>query len=161
MEIRGTKLSELPALLGLYAQAREFMKENGNPSQWGSSYPEEEIVERDIRSGCSYVCEEDGIILGTFFFQAAPEPDYVRIYGGEWLDDAPYGVVHRIAANSRRKGVASFCLDWAFGQCGNLRMDTHRDNLPMQRLLEKKGFVRCGIIYIRDGSERIGFQKIQ
>ena len=34
-----------------------------------------------------------------FVFQKSPEPTYVRIYEGEWLDDEDsYHVVHRIGS---------------------------------------------------------------
>jgi hypothetical protein len=42
----------------------------------------------------------------------------------------------------------------------DLRMDTHRDNQPMQRFLEKKDFEGCGIVFVEDGSERIAYHKI-
>jgi RimJ/RimL family protein N-acetyltransferase len=45
-------------------------------------------------------------------------------------------------------------------QCGNMRIDTHSNNLPMRRVLEKNGYQYCGIIYVRDGSERLAFQKL-
>ena len=161
MEIRKSMMEDLPRILALYEQARAFMKANGNPDQWGDSYPEEEIVRQDIEEGRSYVCETDGEIAGVFYFSCEPDPDYARIDDGGWLNDAPYGVVHRITASSRQRGVASFCLDWAFSQCGNLRIDTYKDNQPMQNLLKKKGFTRCGIIYVREGSPRIAFQKLR
>jgi RimJ/RimL family protein N-acetyltransferase len=44
-------------------------------------------------------------------------------------------------------------------QIPNIRIDTHRDNAIMQHLLEKNGFVKCGIIYVEDGSPRIAYQK--
>jgi hypothetical protein len=44
---------------------------------------------------------------------------------------------------------------------GNIRIDTHRDNVPMLSLLDKSGFERCGIIYLKNGDERIAFQKIK
>jgi RimJ/RimL family protein N-acetyltransferase len=42
----------------------------------------------------------------------------------------------------------------------NLKIDTHRDNIPMQKVLKRNGFSECGIIYIENGDERIAFQKI-
>ena len=48
---------------------------------------------------------------------------------------------------------------WAFGQCGNLKIDTHRDNVVMQNMLKKNGFQSCGIIHVQDGSERLAYQK--
>ena len=61
--------------------------------------------------------------------------------------------------NSYVRGAASFCLNWALEQCRNLRIDTHRDNVVMQHMLDKNGFQYCGIIYLEDGSERMGYQK--
>lgn len=158
--IRRSTPADLEGMLELYAQARRFMAENGNPDQWGDGYPPREMLEEDIRRGHSYVCcGEDGQLLATFYFAQEEEPTYQTIVDGSWLDDAPYGVVHRITARQGTKGVASYCLSWCVAQCGNLRIDTHRKNLPMQRALERNGFAYCGVIYVRDGSERIAFQK--
>ena len=81
------------------------------------------------------------------------------IKDGAWLNDRPYGVVHRVACASRGRGLASHCLNWCFEQWGNIRIDTHRNNIPMQKMLEKNGFSRCGIIFVEAGPERIAFQK--
>ena len=50
-------------------------------------------------------------------------------------------------------------IDWALEQCPNLRIDTHVDNAPMRRALEKYGFSYCGVIHIFNGDERIAFHK--
>ena len=80
---------------------------------------------------------------------------------GSWLNDRPYGVVHRITSAPGTRGVASFCLAWCFAQCGNIRIDTHRNNIPMQKTLIKNGYRVCGTIYLENGDERIAFQKEQ
>ena len=72
---------------------------------------------------------------------------------GKWLNEEPYGVVHRVASTGIVRGAASFCLDWAYAQTLNLRMDTYSDNIPMQKLLEKCGFQYCGSF------ERLGMDK--
>ena len=41
-----------------------------------------------------------------------------------------------------------------------ISIDTHKDNLIMQKFLSKNGFDRCGIIYVEDGTERIAYQKL-
>ena len=43
----------------------------------------------------------------------------------------------------------------------NLRIDTHADNAPMQHVLEKAGFARCGTIYCQDGSPRVAFHLVK
>lgn len=159
MEIRKSTYDDVYRMLEIFKEAREFMKENGNPNQWGEAYPPKSLLLQDIEEGNSYVCIKDGIIVGTFYYKEGEDPTYKKIYDGQWLNDKPYGVVHRIATARGTRGVGSFCLDWCFNQSGNLKIDTHRDNIPMQRLLAKLGFNRCGIIYIENGEERIAYQK--
>lgn len=152
-------MGEIDLLMEKYRDARRFMREHGNPDQWGNNYPPWKIVEKDVQEGNCYVCEEEGRIVGVFYYRKGRDADYAVIEEGQWLSDAPYGVVHRIVSDGTVKGTASFCLSWAFGQCGNLRIDTHRDNKVMQKLLRKNGFSYCGLIHIEDGSERLAYQK--
>lgn len=160
MHIRKTKPNEINTIMKIYVQAKKFMKESGNPNQWGKEYPEVSLIESDVESENSYVCIEDDEIVGTFYFVVGEDPTYAKIYGGQWLDNHPYGVIHRIASTDGKRGVATFCLDWCLKQCGNIRIDTHHDNIPMQKLLEKIGYTKCGIIHLANGDERIAYQKI-
>ena len=164
MEIRHSVTADLPAMLAIYAYARSFMAEHGNPNQWGpTNWPPEALLREDIANGSSYVCVEGGNVVGTFFFRQGVdiEPTYRVITDGAWLDDSAYGVVHRIATDGRVKGVGAFCIDWAYSQCGHLRVDTHGDNTVMQNLLKKCGFARCGTIYVeQDNYPRLAFEKV-
>ncbi len=160
MKIRHATESDLPVIHRLYAEARAYMKENGNPNQWGDRYPDEATVAEDLASDRLYVCTEDDTILGVFCYFFDVEPTYEVISEGAWLNDRPYGVIHRIATCSHRRGVASFCFSHCLSLCQNLRIDTHADNLPMQRALAKNGFLRCGIIHLENGDPRIGYQLV-
>lgn len=160
MEIRHTRTDDLPVLRTIFDNARRFMVRTGNPNQWEEGFPPQAVLEADIQAECSYVNVEDGRILATFFFSTAGEPTYRVIREGAWLDAAPYGVVHRIAAAEQGNGAAAYCLDWCLAQCGNIRIDTHRDNKPMQRLLARLGYAYCGLIDLEEGrGERLAFQK--
>ena len=159
MEIRPTTERELDTVLKIYADARRFMREQGNPDQWGDDYPPVSLLREDIDAQRLYLCVEGEEILGVFFFAVGEDPTYRVIENGSWLNDLPYGVIHRIAVARQGRGVAAFCFDYAFTRCKNLKIDTHKDNHPMQRALEKRGFVRCGIIYLENGDERIAYQK--
>ena len=156
--IQKATLAQLPEILKLYAQARMFMAQNGNPDQWGNAYPPEEMIREDIENGKSYVNLENGHIRAVFYFAVEEDSTYSYIEGA-WLNDAPYGVIHRIAVGESGKGVAAECIRFAYERCGNLRIDTHEKNIPMQRCLAKNGFARCGIIYLEDGDPRIAYQK--
>lgn len=157
--IRLAELQDLPCILEIYEKAREFMRQAGNPDQWGTTHPVESLLQSDIVARQLYVYEAQRQILAVFYYRQGEDPTYLRIHGGKWLNDAPYGVIHRIAVAVQGQGIAARCFDWALAQCPNLRIDTHRDNVPMQQTLAKNGFTRCGIIYLASGDERIAFHK--
>ena len=164
MEIRKSTEQDFERMMEIYSFARKFMAEHGNPDQWGPTHwPPEALIHNDIRDGNSYVCVNDaGKVIGTFFYVYGEdiEPVYRKIWDGAWLSDGPYGVVHRIAGDGSEKGIGAFCINWAFRQCGSLRMDTHGDNVVMQKLLTKLGFVHCGTIYVEeDNYPRLAYEK--
>ena len=159
MLIRKALQGELSSVMEIYDSARAYMRENGNPEQWAGGYPARELIESDIENGFCHVCVEGEEIVGVFCYFFGEDPTYRRIYEGAWLNDRPYGVLHRIAVAWHCRGVASFCFAYCLSQCHNLKIDTHRDNIPMQRSLAKNGFTQCGIIYLENGDERIAYQK--
>lgn len=159
MEIRKTVPGDLERILELYENARKLMRESGNPNQWGDHYPPRELVCEDIRMGRSYCLVQDGKIAAVFVYFFGEDPTYRVIEDGAWLNDRPYGVLHRIASDGTCKGAGSFCIQWCLEQCKNLRGDTHKDNHIMQHVMEKNGLIRCGKIYLEDGTERIAYQR--
>lgn len=159
MIIRKACEPDLPAVFAIYARARAFMRENGNPNQWGNGKPNENTVRKDVRSGDLYaVCDADGI-CGVFFFKIFDDPTYRVIENGKWLNNEKYGVIHRIASSGTKKGVLRTAVDYCFSVIPNIRIDTHEDNKIMQSALEKIGFLPCGTIHTDDGSPRIAYQK--
>ncbi len=156
--VRKAQLSDWDDLMEIYAAARSFMKQAGNPTQWGDSFPPEELIRSDLRLGQNYVCLVDGRVQAVFAMIPGEDPTYQEIQGA-WLNDLPYCAVHRVASRGEVRGLASVILQWCLDQCGNVRIDTHDDNLPMQRVLEKNGFVKCGRIRLEDGSPRIAYQR--
>lgn len=159
--VRGSRQADLPAMLAAYSTARSYMREHGNTQQWIGGYPSETLLREDMDAGRSYVITDgrNGPVAGTFCFFVGEEPTYREIEGSGWLDDAPYGVIHRLASAGTRRGVLDAALAYAFSCCPNLRVDTHRDNSTMLTALTRRGFTRCGIIRLVDGSLRIAFQK--
>ena len=164
MKIRKSREQDVERMMEIYSFARSFMASHGNPNQWRpNNWPPEALIRKDIKNGNSFVCiNEEGEVIGTFFFISGKdiEPTYREITDGAWQDNSPYGVVHRIAGDGSRKGIGAFCINWAFEQCGHLRIDTHGDNKVMQNLLKKLGFVHCGTIYVeQDNDPRLAFEK--
>ena len=166
MRIRKAGPEELDELMQIYAGARDFMAAHGNPHQWGERcWPPRELVAQDIREGILYVCElDDGRTGGVFCFFSGEdvEPVYRRISEPGWAKDGPYGVVHRIASAGIQGGAGAFCLKWAFEQCGNLRIDTHKDNTVMQGLLKRAGFRFAGNVVYGDGvGDRLAYDLVR
>ena len=159
MHIRKAIHDDIPALMLLFERAKGIMRASGNLYQWSVGYPSEEVVCRDIEQGvCYVVTDDDGEIEATMAFIPGPDPTYSYIEGGEWLNDNPYHVIHRIAVAKPGKGYARQMLDWAFERAGTVRVDTHSDNVIMHHILQEYGFVRCGVIYLANGDARDAYQ---
>ena len=158
--IRKSTENDLPTLLSLADAGRATMRLNGNMEQWTNGYPSQSDFEDDIRRGISYIVEDEGKPIATFAFMPDPEPTYLEIYQGAWLNDKPYHVIHRLASLPQQKGIFDLVMDFSKTRTGNIRIDTHRDNAIMRHLIEKHGFVYCGIVYMQNGDERVAYQKI-
>lgn len=162
MYIRKTTMDDLDKVCRIYKGAQEFMRSGGNPEQWGNVHPPRELIVSDVHAGKSYVCvdEQSGEIVAVFYFAIEVDKTYAKI-DGQWLDDEPYGVIHRIARSRTGKGAGSFCLEWCYEQHNNIRIDTHKSNEQMINLLKRLEYSYCGIIWIENGDERLAFQKIE
>ena len=163
MKIRLSHRNDLPQLMKLFQEARSTIAQLGI-DQWQNGYPSEAVIAEDIAQGISYVVEQEGAIIGTFVI-VDTEPTYDRIYEGQWAVD-DYLAIHRVAVKvaSRGTGVADGIIRYGAEQTQKagrhaLRIDTHRGNLPMRRMLEKQGFQYRGIIFLTDGSERVAYEK--
>lgn len=156
--IRKTTIADIPKLREIFAIARQFMANTGNPSQWVDGYPSDEQLTQDIESGDSYVVEKNEKVVATFVLRGGIDPTYNIIYEGKWLNDKPYATIHRIASTGETKGIMHIAMQFAQQQYDNIRIDTHRDNMVMQHLIKKEGFKYCGIIHCWSGDERVAFQ---
>ena len=159
MVVRKARFDDIDRIAAIYEYARQKMRLNGNPGQWGTEYPSLEMIKDDIRQGNSYVVEEEAEIEGVFAFIMGDDPTYGRIENGAWLNDDAYGTLHRIASSGKKKGIFCESIRFCEAQAANVRVDTHERNLIMQHLLEENGYQRCGRIYVADGSPRIAYQK--
>ena len=159
MTIHPADIRDLNTILDIYAYARKQMRLSGNPDQWGNDRPAVSTIKEDILHKRAYVITHQHNICGVFVFIIGPDPTYQIIENGSWLNDKPYGTIHRIAGNGQIKGIFPAALSFCEEKINNIRIDTHADNRIMQHLLEKYGFQKCGYIYVEDGTQRIAYQK--
>ena len=156
--IRKGSPEDVEAVMEIYDSARNFMRKNGNLTQWINGYPSRELVLKDIREGNNYVCaDKNNKIVMTFAFILGNDPTYDVIEGRGWLNDLPYGTIHRIGSNGEYGGMLRRCIGFCLSKVDNLRLDTHADNLPMQTATERLGFKKCGVIICQDGTPRIAY----
>ena len=155
--IRKATPQDLPRIREIYEMARQFMRKNGNHSQWGKGDEPEALIEEDIRQGNLYVLEEASI-HAVFAFIIGEDPTYLEIEEGNWKSEEPYAAVHRVASDGTVQGVIGHVMDYCSAKVPHLRIATHKDNKVMQHVLEKYGFVSCGIVHVRDGSPRIAYE---
>ena len=155
--IRKATQWDLPRIREIYEMARQFMRKNGNHSQWGKGDEPEALIEEDICQGNLYVLEEADI-HAVFAFIIGEDPTYLEIEEGNWKSEEPYAAVHRVASDGTVQGVLGHVMDYCSAQVPHIRIDTHTDNKVMQHVLEKYGFVSCGIVHVPDGSPRIAYE---
>ena len=158
MNIREAKVEDLDQILDIYTIAKQFMRETGNMNQWNSSYPDRELLTNDIKKHQLYVMEEDKI-HAVFAFILGEDPTY-KVIEGAWLEESPYGTIHRIASDGQVHHIMEKAVNYCVTQCPHLRIDTHEDNKVMQKLILRSGFKKTGIIHIADGSHRVAFEKV-
>ena len=164
MMIRRAAIQDLEQIMQIYARAVQYMHASGNPNQWVEGYPSRALIEEDIARGVSYVVDRDGVIEAVFSYIEGEDPTYRQIGQGMWRTNGSYGTVHRLASAGRLRGVAGICFSWCAEQakmhgCSSLRADTHQDNRIMQHLLQKNGFVYCGVIHLANGAPRLAFER--
>lgn len=159
MLIRKATYDDLQEMADVFVCARQYMKDNGNPTQWGDNRPDTSLIINDIDNGNSYVMVKDGKIVATFACIKGIEPTYIDI-DGKWLNDDEYVTIHRIASNGKVKGVFDEAIRFCEKFNVDIRIDTHRNNKTMIHLIEKNGFTYCGIIIVDDNTERLAYQRI-
>ena len=160
MDIRLLREEELDAAMNIYAGARAFMRKIGNKDQWGDSWPPRSVLEEDIQKKRLYAVTDDNELKGVFAWWYGPhaEDTYNTVYGGEWISEEPYGVVHRIAA-AECSGAGKEAIRWAIkASKGHLKIDTHEDNAAMRHVLKSLGFSERGVILLKNGEPRVAYE---
>ncbi len=165
MNIRKSNKEDIQSIMKLINQAQCYFKKN-NIDQWQDGYPNEMQINKDINHNGSYVLE-DNKVIASMYFAIEDDINYTHIKG-EWItNQQPYAVIHRIVVDENYKGnsFAKYLLDFAIDECKihhikSIRIDTHSDNISMQKFLKKNSFKFCGEITLENGNPRIAFEKI-
>ena len=169
VEFRRSTPADLADMLAIVEAGKAFLRQQG-VDQWQRGDPSEAGLLQDITAGESWVLCQEGRVMGTLALVFRPDPSYAVIQGA-WGSSQPYAALHRVGMHpdARGTGLAAQLMEGVVSQCqkqgfGYLRVDTHAQNLPMQRFLLKSGFTARGDLTLVEGAEagcpRIGFDRI-
>ena len=162
MQLSQARIDELDDVMEIVHDAQQLLAADG-VNQWQDGYPNTQILRNDIEHDHLFVYRLDGKPVAMAAILPGPDPDYANITNGTWdYPHANYTVIHRVAVakSVRGKHIAGLfydaCIDYAFAQgCSEIRVDTHPDNMRMQALITSRGFIRQGLISVRDDSSNI------
>lgn len=166
MKFRKSLEKDVKSIMKIINQAQRYLKLQGI-DQWQNGYPNEKTIQNDIKNDESYILEKEGEILATTMITFSGESTYNLIQGKWLLNNEKYATIHRLAVDNmyKGKGLASQIIKQVEKVClkegiNSIRVDTHEDNISMQKMLKKNNFKYCGVIYLEDNSKRIAFEKL-
>lgn len=161
---RKAVLEEKETVWNLLKQAIKRRKEDGS-NQWQDGYPNEAIVENDIKNEFGYVLLDQDKIIGYSAVIINNEPEYEKIIG-KWITNNDFVVVHRIViaeeylGQGLSKTILKHIEDFALkNKINSIKVDTNFDNYAMMKIFESLGYVYCGEVFFR-GSPRRAYEKV-
>lgn len=156
MVITTATKNDLPSILEIVADARELI-ESLNFNQWTkeSGYPGIDDFVNDLNNMALYVLKTSNYVIGMMALYQGSDENYSYI-DGKWLTETDnYLTIHRLAIKKEYYGTKAGqeLINYAFKQAQAkkvpVRIDTHKKNIPMNKLALKMGFSLCGTIYIK------------
>lgn len=155
MEIVKAKLDDTKIIIDMIENGRKHIQ-TFSIDQWINGYPNLDTIINDINNDIGYVCVLNDEIVGYFALLEYDECyEYIE---GKWLNDSKYVAVHRCVVSNFDKGLGSLLFTQLKKRYDHIRVDTHIGNISMNKCLLKNGFKKCGTIYLKDGSPRIGYE---
>ena len=167
MKVRPATKADINDVLGCVRRIKREYFEEKNIPQWGEGYPSREDFASDVEKKALYVMHMGEVLIGFGAFLAQPDPCYAEIEGTWKTEGENYLVIHRLGINPdwHNMGMGTALMGLADKICEvkkipSIRVDTHADNISMQKLLEKCGFEKCGVIHLENGEPRTAYEKI-
>lgn len=175
--VRPAAREDFDRVAALLDVGHETFAELGIDEGRSKKYPSARRLMHSIKNGTTHVIEDgNGRVIAVFAVSFSPDKNYDNELDGAWLTDTKaspqsYAELHWVSVDrhARRRGVGMFILDKAdqiarAGGRSSVRADVYPQNLPMQKLLEKHGYERCGAMVIRDvfGREkhRVAYERV-
>ena len=165
MKIRKAKISDLDNIMLMYTSCVKGMIAN-DIDQWDETYPNIEVITKDITAQTYYIIEIDGEIIGGINIDKLQDKTYLDI---NWEDKSnSFLVVHRLA-------VKEECWNQKIGKhlmifteklviengLKSIRLDTYSGNPKAMNFYRKLGYEELGTIDLKPNKNKYHcFEKI-
>ena len=164
IEFRKAEISDKGIIWKIIQQSIERRRIDGS-AQWQNGYPNEQTIESDIAKNFGFVLtvnDEIAVYVALIFND---EPAYSSIEGAR-LTDGEFVVIHRVAVSEKFAGqglakkIFDFIEDYVRSQnVHSIKVDTNYDNAAMLKILENKGYIYCGEVFLAGGIRK-AFEKV-
>nr|WP_244889878.1 GNAT family N-acetyltransferase [Streptobacillus notomytis] len=151
-------------ILEIKELAIEYQKEIGL-TQWSNNYPLEKDFKNDIELKRGYIYEKDNQIYAYASLNYDIDNMYLKTYDGNINNNIDYSSIHRVMVNKNEmnKGIGKEFLEKLIRISTKdsrfvVRIDTHKDNIAMIKLIDKLNFKYIAKVHANDGTERNVFE---
>ncbi|AGR40919.1 acetyltransferase [Spiroplasma taiwanense CT-1] len=164
MYLRKATIQDFKKVIELLNKSINLLKSE-NIDQWQDNMPNEDTFKEDIEKQRLYVLVFDGQVVGMATIHEEIEESYENLNSGKWINDDRYATIHRFSVDTDFSGkkFGNFlfaCLISVAVSKGfkTIKIDTHKDNLRMQYLIQKNDFKYCGNFYIDGVNDEKNFR---
>lgn len=153
MNIRKAKTNELDQIMEVYHSCVKGMIALGI-DQWDESYPNRQVIEKDLEIGDYYVGIINDEIVSGIKIDTKQDPTYLTI---DWQDKTNnFIVVHRLCAKTSvwSKGVGKQMMEFAENlalenKYISMRLDTYINNPKAIAFYKRIGYKQLGHINLK------------
>ena len=149
--LRLARIEELDQIYTILEEGRRFLKDQGLP-QWQGGYgPTKHGTQEELEEGQGYAFIYQGRLSGYLALQT----DTQDLLEGAWevFPQKKLAVIKHVAMadSTRGKGLGKKMLEDSLRAAfvlgyEDVRIDTHKDNVVMQKLIASLGFARRGVL---------------
>ncbi|PYV41512.1 MAG: GNAT family N-acetyltransferase [Acidobacteria bacterium] len=155
VSIRTATSNDIEDLLALVRVCIDHLRSCGI-EQWDEVYPDHNTIERDVRSGTTFLASNARETVGTIVLNDHQEPEYAEV---PWqFTTGRVSVIHRlmIRPSMEGKGLGRLLMHFAEARalttgCRSIRLDAFTENPRALRLYERLGYRDAGQVRFRKG----------
>jgi len=150
MVIQKAKIRDIVSIMLMYSSCVKGMLLSGN-NQWNETYPNHEIILKDISNGTYYIAIKNSEIIAGINIDENQDKQYMSI---NWKDkNSNFLVVHRLGIKHEYwsggigKQLMTFVESLALNKgCNSVRLDTYSQNKSAMGFYKKIGYNKLGSI---------------